>query len=406
MLYYRNLFILLAIIILIGNAGCQKTIEKSRGNAPVLLFGDIECMQEMHIQHLNGKDVHNLNRLFLAADEALSIAPFSVMDKKRTPPSGDKHDYMSQGPYWWPDPEKPDGLPYIRRDGEVNPERASFTDQQYLSKLINLVEILSKAYYFSKDEKYAAKFTALIRIWFLDEATKMNPNLNFGQGIPGRTEGRGIGIIETSKLRSLVDAIALIRVTTSWTKEDEAGMQAWCKAYLNWLMTSKHGQDEAIHPNNHGTWYDVQASALAIYTQQDNIARELVELAKTRRLDAHIMEDGSQPRELARTRSWNYSSMNLWGLMQLAQIATHLNMDLWNYPSREESKLRKALDYLLPFALGEQAWPHEQIVPFDAERIIPHLVMVVKVFPNEGYEEKVRLMKEKFPKDENWGCLD
>ena len=56
------------------------------------------------------------------ADKLLNAVPYSVMDKEKTPASGDKHDYMSQARYYWPDPTKPDGLPYISRDGESNPE--------------------------------------------------------------------------------------------------------------------------------------------------------------------------------------------------------------------------------------------------------------------------------------------
>ena len=57
-----------------------------------------------------------------AAGAALSAGPFSVTDKAVVPPSGDKHDDMSQAPYWWPNPATPNGLPYVQRDGERNPE--------------------------------------------------------------------------------------------------------------------------------------------------------------------------------------------------------------------------------------------------------------------------------------------
>src|SRR5438552_2649323 len=52
------------------------------------------------------------DRLVREAAAALVAGPFSVMDKQRTPPSGDKHDYVSMGPDWWPDATKPGGLPY------------------------------------------------------------------------------------------------------------------------------------------------------------------------------------------------------------------------------------------------------------------------------------------------------
>ena len=60
-------------------------------------------------------------KLMADAKNALDAKPTSVVEKNRTAASGDKHDYLSLAPYWWPDPDKEDGLPWIRRDGEVNP---------------------------------------------------------------------------------------------------------------------------------------------------------------------------------------------------------------------------------------------------------------------------------------------
>lgn len=360
-----------------------------------LLFADGQKMEMSRSNILAGDSLslQAFQVLKQQADEALTQGPFSVMDKTQDPPGGDKHDYMSQGPYWWPDPEKPDGLPYIRRDGEVNPESRGFTDHQYMGKLINLTDVLGKAWYFSGEEKYAAHAAQLIRVWFLDSATRMNPHLNYGQAIPGRVEGRGIGIIETRSLGLILDAISLIRTSGQWSEADEAGMQTWCRAYLDWLTNSQHGKEESVHPNNHGTWYDVQAAALAVYTGQVVVARELATLALTRRLDAHIEADGSQPHELARTRSWDYSCMNLWGLFQMAQIAERVGENHWQYPAAQESKLRQALDYLLPFALGEKDWPHEQIKEFEANKLLPHLRIASKVFPDADYGEAiVRIM--------------
>lgn len=319
------------------------------------------------------------------ADAVFSERPLSVMTKTQTPPSGDKHDYMSQGPYWWPDPSKRDGLPYIRRDGEVNPEAAGFSDHKNMSKLFQRADVLSKAWYFTREVQYAAKAAEIIRGWFLDESTRMNPHLNYGQAIPGISEGRGIGIIETRGITKVLDAIALIKSSGQWREEDEAGMQAWCREYLNWLRTSQYGKEESVHPNNHGTWYDVQTAVLAIYTGQPEIARELVELAKVRRLEAHIAADGSQPEELARTRSWSYSCMNLWGLMQLARVAEAVGVNLWFYPEGGRSLLATALDYLLPYTTAPETWPHQQITEFRPEALLPHLRLAARKYPDSFY---------------------
>jgi hypothetical protein len=183
-----------------------------------------------------------LERLRREADKALEAGPFSVMDKSLTPPSGDKHDYMSIGPYWWPDPAKPDGLPYVRRDGEVNPERkAGTTDATAMGRMASAVETLALAYYFTGEERYARHAATLLRTWFLAPKTKMNPNLKYGQAIPGRVEGRGIGIIDTADLVHIPDAVGLLAGSKHWTEADQAGAVAWFDAYLDWLRTSKEG---------------------------------------------------------------------------------------------------------------------------------------------------------------------
>src|SRR5262249_24918609 len=106
------------------------------------------------------------------AKRMLSAGPFSVVDKSDTPPSGDKHDYMSQAPYFWPDPAAADGVPYIRRDGERNPEINKFRNHQAMSRMADAVDALALAYYFTGDEQYAAKASQLLRAWFLDAPTK------------------------------------------------------------------------------------------------------------------------------------------------------------------------------------------------------------------------------------------
>jgi len=355
---------------------------------PDLLYADGLVMKSMKQDYLEAdeKVVPLINKLIHCADSYMDQSPHSVMEKEIIPPSGDKHDYISQGPYWWPDTTKPDGLPYIRRDGVVNPEREKFTDRKNLRDLIDASEFLGKAYYFTNDEKYATKIIQLLQVWFLDEATKMNPNLEYGQGIPGITEGRGIGIIETAAIGRIADVINLVRISDQWTPEPEAGMGDWLGAYLSWLLNSEKGKDESIHPNNHGTWYDVQTISLAIFTDQDRLARQIAERAKSLRIDEHIMEDGSQPHELARTVSFGYSAMNLRGLFHLAYIAEKVGVDLWNYENVHGATLQNALDFLIPAATGEQEWKYEQIRPIESNALNFQLLMASKVYDGK-YKE-------------------
>ena len=311
--------------------------------------------------------------LLQRADRTLGKPLYSVMSKTLTPDSGDKHDYMSFGPYWWPDPKKEDGLPFINRDGEVNPaSRDSRSDRPKLSALTDELKILSMAYYLSEDDKYAERGAALINTWFLDKKTRMNPNLNYGQAIPGRTKGRGIGIIETRKLDKIVDALILFSGSKEFTDDIIRGTKKWLNDYLTWLLTSKNGQDEAKTKNNHGTWYDFQVAALALYCDRKDDALTVFKRVDSLRIPKQIKEDGSQPHELARTRSFDYSKMNIQGFLQLARLAEHLDFDLWN---SNEKRLLKAILFLEPYSNEEMKWPHKQIKTIRVES----LFMVLKL---------------------------
>src|SRR5688572_10268456 len=291
-----------------------------------------------------------LGALVANANRALSVAPVSVMDKSVTPPSGDKHDYMSQAPYWWPDPSRPNGRPYIRRDGERNLEIDRITDRENLGRLDRAVTALALAYHLTGREEYAQHAARLLRVWFLDPATRMNPHLRFGQGIPGRAEGRSAGIIETRFLpRIIIDAVTLLEGSSAWTASDDQGLNDWMRAYLTWLIESPLGRQQARRGNNQETWADVQIVALALYTGQTEIARKVLEDAKADIAD-EFEPDGRQPRELERTRSWDYSIFNLTAFIHLAELGERVGVDLWNYRTADGLSLEKVIEYLLPLA--------------------------------------------------------
>ncbi len=304
-----------------------------------------------------------LSDLTKKADKLLKAGKlYSVMNKEQIPPSGDKHDYMSQSPYWWPDPTKKDGLPYIRKDGQRNPELDKITDTGEMDDVIGDSETLALAYYFSGEEKYAAHAAAIIRTWFLDTKTKQNPNLNFGQRIPGINKLRGIGLIETRDLYRVIDAAILLQGSRSWTPADHNGLKKWFADFAKWMVESPVGLDEADEKNNHGTHYDGQVIAYAIFTGQPDMARKQIEVTKGR-IQSQIQPDGQQPLELARTLSWGYTNMNLHGFFTIARLAENVNIDLWNYQTSDGRGIKKAFEWLLPYASGEKEWAHQQIKP-------------------------------------------
>ncbi len=296
------------------------------------------------------------------AEEAMQQGPFSVVHKTGTPPSGDKHDYMSMGPYWWPNPDTPDQLPYIRKDGEVNPEaRNRHTDYTRKNACYNAIGTLGLAFYYSEDPKYAQKSIALIDAWFIDPETKMNPNLNFGQGVPGRSEGRPYGIIEFRSLEQVIKTLEMLQRMEALPADTEEEMQDWLYQFVNWLQTSELGTMEGTRKNNHATWYDVQVCNILIYLGEVGQVKKILEAVKEKRIATQIEPDGSQPLELARTKSFSYSTMNLAGFTELARLGKMVGVDLWNYQTQDGRSIRKAYEFLIPFITTDKPWEYQQL---------------------------------------------
>ncbi|HEU5167308.1 MAG TPA: alginate lyase family protein [Chitinophagaceae bacterium] len=318
------------------------------------------------------------------ADRSLKMNPVSVMDKQFTPVSGNKHDYMSQAPYFWYDSTKPNGLPYMRKDGVRNPEIYKITDRTYLGNLENATRILSLAWYITSEKKYADKSAELLRTWFLNESTKMNPHLEYGQAIPGVNTGRGIGLIETVALMGIADAASLLQGSGSWTETDHLSLQKWYSQFLNWMLTSKNGKDEHAAKNNHGTWYYAQVIDFALFTGDTNKAKQLVEESK-KRLDSQLTKEGKQPLELERTNGLGYSTMNLRGWFTVATLAKKTGADLWNYKTPQNVGIRTAFDWLLPYALGEKKWEYQQISKYNRAEVYPLLLQAHNEFKDQKY---------------------
>jgi hypothetical protein len=320
------------------------------------------------------------------ARKALSDGPFSIVNKSVTPPSGDKHDYMTQAPYFWPDPKSPNGLPYIRRDGERNPEINKITDHRSLDDLESGVETLALAYYFKGDEAYAVKATQLLRAFFLDPVTRMNPNLEYAQFIPGVNTGRGIGLIETRGLTRVVDAIGLLSGSKALTAADQKGLQDWVGKFLRWMQESKNGREESAAKNNHGTFYDVQVVSFALFTGNRDLAVQVLQEAKQKRIATQVEPDGRQPLELARTKAWSYSNGNLDGLMLLATLGERAGVDLWNYQTTDGRSIRKALDFLTPIALGERKWQYQELGGVKTDSLFPLMRRAANIYRDQQYQ--------------------
>ncbi len=330
----------------------------------------------------------SFKQLVKDADKAMAFGPVSVMEKVNVPPSGDKHDYMSLAPYFWYDSSKPNGLPYMRRDGVTNPEVKEYKDKDYLPKLCEYVETLGLAYYFTGEEKYAAHAADLVRTWFIDTATKMNPNLNYGQAIKGRNDGRGAGLIDTRHLIKVISGIGLISDSKAWKKEDEAALKTWFASFLNWMETSANGRDELDAGNNHGVWYDAQRISMAAYLGNRDKVKEIVQSA-TNRLDAQLDKDGFFPQELARTISEHYSAFVLDAFFTIAQVANNAGVNFYDVKTASGKSLKMAFDTHKPFFTEEKSWTGEQIKPFDPEEATMILAEGAKAYKCKNCMEAI-----------------
>jgi len=307
------------------------------------------------------------SQLLSNADALLDAEPLSVMMKEKVPGSGDKHDYMSQARYYWPDPSKPDGLPYISRDGVSNPELNKL-DRNRLGNTASRVITLSLAWYFSGDEKYAQKATQLLRAWFLDKGTRMNPNLEYAQMIPGRNnnKGRSFGLIDSYSFVEMLDAVALLEQSKSFTPKDSKRLKKWFGDLTEWMLSSPQGIEESNAANNHSVAYDTQIIAFLIYAGKIDKAKEIINSVPERRVFAQIEPDGAQPHELRRTISFHYSHYNLAHFVDIMTMARKLGMNVDKKTSADGRNIYKAADYLTPY-LGKNArqWEYQQLNGID-----------------------------------------
>jgi hypothetical protein len=333
-----------------------------------------------------------LNSLLVEADKKLGRKTPSVMDKPQAPPSGDKHDYMSQAIYYWPDTNSPGGT-YVSHDGVRNPEADRNSDAGNFANLCYDSHTLALAYYFSGDEKYAHQAATFIHTWFLDPATRMNPNLKYGQGIPGGVEGRPAGLISARCLADLVDAIGLLSGSTNWSANDQQQMIAWADEYFHWLTTSKIGLGEDAASNNHGTFYDVQAVSLALFLGKTDFARKKALAARESRIAHQIEPDGRMPRELTRTLSFQYSTFNLQAEMQLAAEARNVGVDLWHYQTTDGRSILRAAEFMARFADPGSKWPYQQIQKPNRRELDGLLLRAAAEFPGGEIKDALKFVR-------------
>jgi Alginate lyase. len=341
------MFFSVTIFVLVS---CNKDPED-----PGLVGFDYAELLSMKKQINKGEIKPAYETLIREADDLLGLESEKVTDGD-TPPSGDNHDFFAIGKYSWPNPDTPDGMPYIRVDCNINPEANGFRyDLARYNNTVERVKTLSLAWFYSHDEKYAKKASELLRVWFIDDATKMNPHFEFASALPGVYNGMAIGVIFGVTLVEMVDCVKLLTLSESWTDTDNNALKDWFSGYVKWLLESEFGLIEKAAKNNHGTWYSAQIAVYSLYTGNMENVRDMIEFAK-RQIDEQISADGSLPNELHRDWAFSYSVFGLRAFTALALCAEHTGEDLWNYKTDDGRSLQTAYTFLVPYLLEKKQW--------------------------------------------------
>ncbi len=333
-----------------------------------------------------------LERLRRDADAILEKPTLKVTDIKLPRPSGDMHDFVSMGPYWWPNPDTPDGLPYVSRDGEINPETQSGVDPVALYK--NALTLALAALYFpERAAVYAEYFNRQLYDWYINPDTYMKPNVNFGQGIPGECEGRGAGLISFGSSYKLFNAIGIFANLGFVDEATLASVKAWHTEFTDWMLTHEFGLRIDNAMDNHASWRDANLLATAVFTERPALVNKIAKTAYLRRVSAYIKEDGSQPEELRRTLPIPYSFFNLEALTVIANIAERLGCgEYWDVDSKRGKCVLKSavdlLEYYLKNPESFSAGAQKANLSANAGRLARALTSVAKRYADEGYAER------------------
>lgn len=286
---------------------------------------------------------------------AMQQEPVTVTAQTSARSAGGKHDFFSEGDYWWPDSTNRQG-PYVQRDGMTNPDNF-VAHRQAMIRFSRIVGALASAYVLTREERYVRQAFRHLNAWFIDSSTRMNPSLLYAQAIQGRFTGRGIGIIDTIHLMEVAQGLRAMEQAKSVDKQAVATIRRWFADYLTWLTTHPYGKDEMNAKNNHGTCWVMQVAAFARLTNNDSLLTFCRNRYKTVLLPDQMAADGSFPQELRRTKPYGYSLFNLDAMTTICQILSTPTDNLWTYQTPDSRSIRKGIMYLYPFVANKASWP-------------------------------------------------
>lgn len=304
-------------------------------------------------------------RVISAANRYVDEAPITVTASVAKRSAGGRHDFFSEGDYWWPDPENPDG-PYVRRDGLTNPDNF-VAHRDAMRRLSMIVPSLTSAYLLTRDTEYADQALRHLNAWFVDDATRMNPNLLYAQAIKGRVTGRGIGIIDTIHLVEVAQAVSVLEKTDYLDAASVEPIKDWFASYMEWLTTHPYGIDERDHGNNHSSSWALQVAAFARLLEDEEQLIDVRRMFKEELIPGQMAQNGSFPDEIDRTKPYGYSLFHMDVLGMLAQIASAPDDNLWTFELPDGRGMRRALAFITPYIVDKSKWPYpEDVMYYDA----------------------------------------
>lgn len=303
-------------------------------------------------------------RILRAAREYVAMEPVTVTSFRSQKSPGGPHDFFSQADYFWPNPKNPDG-PYINRDGQSNPD--NFDEHRKVMVALSIrMPALTAAWLLTKDRSYAKRAGDHVRAWFVTPETRMNPNLEFSQGVHGVSTGRNYGIIDTLHLVEVARAARFLN-KEALSEKDQQGVQEWFREYLHWMKTSEKGRQERDTLNNHATCWALQSSEYARLIGDEGTRDEIRKWFSGTLLPDQLGKDGSFPKELARTKPYSYSIFNFDVMAGLAQSLKGSGTDLTTFALPDGRGLCKAAQFIYPYMKDKGTWPYAKDVEhFDA----------------------------------------
>jgi hypothetical protein len=353
---------------------------------PEILIRAKQLYKEKHPQV-----IFIVNQLLNAAEQDLYKGPFSVTYKKGLAPSGDTHDYVSLRRYFWPNLDSKDGYPWAEKDGETNPLIHQY-DRTLLGDLAQTVKNLSLSFFMTEQAQFGQRAAELIKIWFINKDTFMNPHLKYASFVPGQDVYDGNGIINSVLFIRIIESIGLLWDSPYLSKSEKEQLQKWFLDFREWLLNSPNGKLEQQADNNHGLWFDAQILSFSFFCDQQDFIKTYLSKFTVPRMAQQIKQNGQMPREIERTLGLHYMEYALNALIDIASYAANSGFNLWNYSADNGAGIKKVVEFCLPFFINPETWPFQQINTFQAGKCAAHLYRIARHTDQKELRHKAKLL--------------